>query len=208
MAASCIAFDPTGDRLYAGLKNEIRIFNVSDPGRDCVKRKTYSKKDGGVGGIISAIAFNPAMPQVYAVGSYGKDLGVYLEPEPHTLCFLDGQKGGITNLQFTSDGTKLCAGGRKDDEILVWDLRNPGNLYAVLQRQVNTNQRIYFDTCGPNFVASGATDGSVTVWDLNRLGHFLIDAKFVSLQFFRKDPSISDVPESYTRKRRHEGSSV
>ena len=60
----------------------------------------------------------PKFCQVYAVGSYGKDLGVFLEPEPHTLCYLDGQKGGITHLQFSADGTKLCAGGRKDNEIL------------------------------------------------------------------------------------------
>ena len=143
-----MAFDPTGERLYAGLKNQLRIFNVGEPGRDCVKRPIHNKKDGGVGGIVSCIAFNPAMPQVgtigggchknslwvplniivttykpkfcqvYAVGSYGKDLGVFLEPEPHTLCYLDGQKGGITHLQFSADGTKLCAGGRKDNEIL------------------------------------------------------------------------------------------
>ena len=62
--------------------------------------------------------YKPKFCQVYAVGSYGKDLGVYLEPEPHTLCYLDGQKGGITHLQFSADGTKLCAGGRKDNEIL------------------------------------------------------------------------------------------
>ena len=63
-AASCLAFDPHGQKLYAGMKNQIRIFNVDEPGRDCVKRTTYTRKEGGVGGIVSCIAFNPAMPQV------------------------------------------------------------------------------------------------------------------------------------------------
>lgn len=49
----------------------------------------------------------------------------------------------------------------------VWDLRNPGQLYTVLDREVDTNQRIYFDTVGTNYVASGSTDGSVTFWDLS-----------------------------------------
>ena len=69
---------------------------------------------------------NPAMPSIYAVGTYSRGLAVYLEPQPHTLCYLDGQKGGITYIKFSPDGTKLLAGGRKDDEILVWDMRNPG----------------------------------------------------------------------------------
>ena len=66
------------------------------------------------------------MPSIYAVGTYSRGLAVYLEPQPHTLCYLDGQKGGITYLKFSPDGTKLLAGGRKDNEILIWDMRNPG----------------------------------------------------------------------------------
>ena len=37
----------------------------------------------------------------------------------------------------------------------------------MLDRKVDTNQRIYFDTLGTSYVASGSTDGSVTIWDLN-----------------------------------------
>ena len=75
---------------------------------------------------------NPAMPSIYAVGTYSRGLAVYLEPQPHTLCYLDGQKGGITYIKFSPDGTKLLAGGRKDDEILVWDMRNPGRYISKL----------------------------------------------------------------------------
>ena len=83
---------------------------------------------------------NPAMPSIYAVGTYSRGLAVYLEPQPHTLCYLDGQKGGITYMKFSPDGTKLLAGGRKDDEILVWDMRNPGkyiySLYAIYSANI------------------------------------------------------------------------
>jgi len=42
-----------------------------------------------------------------------------------------------------------------------------GTLYAVLHREVNTNQRIYFDisSCG-QFVVSGGSDGKIRTWDL------------------------------------------
>ena len=56
VSAHSLAFDPTGTRLYAGLKNEIRIFDVSQPGRKCSQRKTWSKKEGGQPGIVSCIA--------------------------------------------------------------------------------------------------------------------------------------------------------
>ena len=55
-AARSLAFDPSGTKLYAGMKNQIRIFDVSIPGRDCDTIKTFDKKEGGQSGIISCIA--------------------------------------------------------------------------------------------------------------------------------------------------------
>ena len=57
VAARSVTFDPTGQKLYVGIKNEICIFDVNIPGRTCTKRKTYgSKEDGGLKGIVSSIA--------------------------------------------------------------------------------------------------------------------------------------------------------
>ncbi len=88
---------------------------------------------------------NPFLHNVYALASYRKTVGVYLEPRAHLLCLLEGQAGGVTHAQFTADGSKLLVGGRKDPEVLIWDMRNPGRLFAVLRRPVDTNQRVYFD---------------------------------------------------------------
>ena len=109
------------------------------------------------------------MEEVYALGSYSRSLGVYLlDQRSQLLCLLEGQKGGITHIKFTPDGTKLVAGGRKDHDLLVWDMRQPGELYAVLNRKVTTNQRIYFDIDPKGqYVVSGNTDGSATVWNLD-----------------------------------------
>eukprot|EP00095_Tigriopus_kingsejongensis_P008495 maker-scaffold18_size714446-snap-gene-6.28 protein:Tk08495 transcript:maker-scaffold18_size714446-snap-gene-6.28-mRNA-1 annotation:"hypothetical protein BRAFLDRAFT_277111" len=56
VAAYSVAFDPQGQRLYAGLKNEIRVFDVAVPGRDCLSRRTWSKEISGPSGMISSIA--------------------------------------------------------------------------------------------------------------------------------------------------------
>ena len=56
VAARSLRFNPSGTKLVAGLKNQIRIFDVSIPGRDCEIVKTFDKKEGGLGGIISSIA--------------------------------------------------------------------------------------------------------------------------------------------------------
>ena len=56
IAARSLRFNPSGTKLFAGLKNQIRIFDVSVPGRDCETVKTFDKKEGGLGGIISSIA--------------------------------------------------------------------------------------------------------------------------------------------------------
>lgn len=56
VAAKSLCFSPNGDKLVAGLKNEIRVFDVAVPGRDCETVKTFTKKEGGLPGIISSIA--------------------------------------------------------------------------------------------------------------------------------------------------------
>lgn len=65
---------------------------------------------------------NPALESVYALGTFSRTVGVYLEGQTssknHLLCLLEGQVGGVTQVKFSGDGTFLLAGGRKDDEIL------------------------------------------------------------------------------------------
>ena len=41
-----------------------------------------------------------------------------------------------------------CAGGRKDERILVWDMRAPDEPVGVYSRPCRTNQKIGFDVDG------------------------------------------------------------
>ncbi|TRY79750.1 hypothetical protein TCAL_09896 [Tigriopus californicus] len=131
VAAYSLAFDPHGQKLFAGLKNEIRIFDISIPGRDCEIRKTWTKQAHGPSGIISCIATSPALSEVYAVGTYGKSIGVYAEPG-ELICLLTGELYGTlerkveTNqrIQFDIRDDMVVSGGT-DGAIRVWDLTQP-----------------------------------------------------------------------------------
>lgn len=60
------------------------------------------------------------------------------------LCIFKTESG-VTQIEFSSCGTKLFSVVRKNGEFLCWDLRKPGTiLYSFEGRQADTNQRIQF----------------------------------------------------------------
>ncbi|XP_046574729.1 telomerase Cajal body protein 1-like [Haliotis rubra] len=163
-AAHSLAFNLDGSKLYTGFNKMIRVFDTARPGRDFHSRPTYAKQ--GQCGIISCIAMSPTEQGLYAAGSYSRSIALYHEPKGDMACMFQGQQGGVTHIMFSPDGTKLYAGGRKDPEIVCWDLRKPGTILFVALRQVQTNQRIYFDLDSTGkYMISGNHNGTVSVWD-------------------------------------------
>lgn len=164
VAAHSIGFDNFGEKLYCGFDKMVRVFNVDRPGR-CFEERPTNVKKLGQPGIISCFAFSPL--GVYAAGSYCKTVAVYSESDGVLQFILSGHQGGVTHLRFSPDGQQLYSGGRKDAEILCWDLRNLGKVLYCMKRTVTTHQRMYFELsrCG-NFLVSGNSNGIVTVWDL------------------------------------------
>jgi len=163
--AFSVALDKATNSLYCGLKGEVRVFDVNRPGR--FSRTHITKSDRGQSGIISCLAVSEVLP-VYAAGCYDRTVGLY-SSQGDRLCVLKGQVGGVTQVTFTKDGTKLFAGGRKDNEVLCWDLRQPGTVLYTLQREVNTNQTIQFSLSPcEKYISSANTDGSIRIWDLER----------------------------------------
>uniref|UniRef100_A0A671PM87 Telomerase Cajal body protein 1 n=1 Tax=Sinocyclocheilus anshuiensis TaxID=1608454 RepID=A0A671PM87_9TELE len=149
-AAHSLCFSPDGSQLYCGFDKIVRVFHTDRPGRDCEQRPTMVKKQGQTG-IISCIAFSSCQSM------YNGSL-LALLPTRH--------RGGLTHLLFSPNGYHLYTGGRKDSEILCWDLRDPGQVLFSMHRNVNTNQRIYFDLDqSGRYLLSGDTDGVVSVWD-------------------------------------------
>uniref|UniRef100_A0A8C5HLD3 Telomerase Cajal body protein 1 n=1 Tax=Gouania willdenowi TaxID=441366 RepID=A0A8C5HLD3_GOUWI len=164
-AAHSLCFSPDGTQLYCGFDKMVRVFYTERPGRDCEERPTIVKKQGQ-SGIISCISFSPCQ-SVYACGSYSRCAGLYSCQDGTMLALLPTlHHGGLTHLLFSPDGNYLYTGGRKDPEILCWDLREPGKVVFSLKRNVSTNQRIYFDLDpSGRYLLSGDTEGVVSVWD-------------------------------------------
>ncbi|XP_075919794.1 telomerase Cajal body protein 1 isoform X2 [Petromyzon marinus] len=164
-AARSLCFSPDGQHLACGFPRSLRLFSTGRPGRDCEERKTSA---GGVGlaGIVSCVCYDPT-GYVLACGSYGRDVALYGAREPALLGLLRGHRGGLTHLAFSPDGHTLYTGGRKDPELLSWDLRVPGEILCSFPRTVSTNQRIYFQLsrCG-SLLVSGDTEGCVSAWDV------------------------------------------
>lgn len=88
-----------------------------------------------------------------------------------SLFTLGGHRGGITWLKYspTQDGGwYLFSGARKDNKILQWDMRNYTEPLQVFERNVKTNQRIYYDLTPKNtWLASGDTEGLLRIWHLS-----------------------------------------
>ncbi|XP_015684771.1 telomerase Cajal body protein 1, partial [Protobothrops mucrosquamatus] len=163
-AAHSLCFTPDGAQLFCGFDKMVRVFDTSRPGRSCENRPTFVKKQGQ-SGIVSCIAFSPTQP-LYACTSYAKTVGLYSRAEGDPLAMLVGHRGGVTHAAFSPDGLYLFTGGRKDAEILCWDLRQPDEVVFSLSRTVGTNQRLYFDLDpSGRYLLSGNTNGLVTVWD-------------------------------------------
>jgi len=172
--AISLAFTSDSQRILAGFKQTIRIFDVSRPGTSCQTITTLKKKKKGrkrvkLGqrGLMSCLASCPTEPELLAAGSYGGGVGLYSTNESDCLLQLQGDANGVTQVMFGRDGNTLFAGGRKDNDIICWDFRHTAQPLARMHRACDTNQRIQFDIdCSGRFLATGGTDGMVRFYDL------------------------------------------
>ncbi|UJR10513.1 hypothetical protein I4U23_014716 [Adineta vaga] len=169
VAAHSLGFELQSGRLYCGYDRIIRAFDIQRPG-PCIGQWDTCDRVNNIyqSGIISCLSFNSQIPGMYAAGSYAKTIGIYGDMNGEMIAVLHGHIGGITHIQFSTDGNRLYSGARKDGMILCWDMRNLGETLATFQRDVNTNQRIYFDF-DPSFttLVTGNSNGHVLGWNIN-----------------------------------------
>eukprot|EP00051_Salpingoeca_urceolata_P021358 m.333964 g.333964 ORF g.333964 m.333964 type:complete len:436 (-) comp19782_c0_seq6:29-1336(-) len=119
----------------------------------------------GQKGIISCLAVSPDASGVYACGSYSKTVGLYDERGGTNYAVL-GCRSGVTHLKFSPEGSLLFVGGRMDNTIQCFDVRNTLSVLYEIPRRAKTNQRMYFDLDSTGqYLATGHQDGDVSVID-------------------------------------------
>lgn len=182
-----LLFNFGGDKFIAGSESLISVFDVSSSGRDPVlSTQTGPKKlqddrwnpSTSIRGIISALAIEPSS-KVLAAGTFTRQIGLY-DLEGQGACVgafsLAGNDadaeiggGGITQLSWSPCGRYLYVAERKSDGVMLYDIRNTGQLLSWCQsRKAMTNQRLAIDIAMPGEssyeVWAGGTDGVVRTW--------------------------------------------
>jgi WD40 repeat protein len=103
------------NKLYCGYNNKIRIYDLERPGREHTTLRTFHrahKQTTGQRGIISCMHFNPDKSGLFAAGSYSRNVGLYDTGTGKLLYNMQGQKGGVTQVQWSPEGCYLYSGMR------------------------------------------------------------------------------------------------
>ena len=175
-AALSVSFNIQGTRLYAGFPRMIRIFDVGRPGKHIEERPTCSKRRGADGqkGLISCIDFNPDCSGLYAVGSYSGSMWIYDDRSGEAaLSFERAHHAGVTQIKWDpKTGQTLFSGGRRDEEIVMWDIRGGTNgALRRFKRDASTNQRFTFDLSEDgDFLVTGSSKRGVKFYNLQNEG--------------------------------------
>ncbi|XP_062120961.1 telomerase Cajal body protein 1 homolog [Drosophila sulfurigaster albostrigata] len=164
IAAISLSFSHDGQKIYAGYKHCIKIFDTSRPGRICDE---YAVKFA-----VSCIAQTSEHPHALTCGNwkgYIQHFDLRCPPNEGPMFTLGGHSAGITQLSYADNAGnwQLYSGARKCPKLLEWDMRNYKAPLREFQRIVNTNQRIQFDlSIDHSWLASGDTNGDMNIWNL------------------------------------------
>ena len=133
-AALSVTFSADGQKIIAGYKKSLKIFDTNIPGRAYKFVPTKSS--------VSCMATNYYQDNLLAVGSWNKTMSIMdvrdLKANPSDE--IVRHKGGLTYLKFSRDGSLLISGARKDNQMFCWDLRMLDEPLHTLERRVDNNQ--------------------------------------------------------------------
>lgn len=162
-SALSVAFSNDGSEVIGGYKKNLKVFKTDVPGREYYNVPISSP--------ASSLACN-SVDNIIAIGSWSTTITLldFRESKYGEIGQMNKHRGGVTYLRFLSGRNLLISGARKDNQLLVWDLRNITEPIVAMQftRTVDTNQRIYFDVSSDEkWLTSGDTTGIIRAWDLN-----------------------------------------
>ncbi|KAF2447580.1 guanyl nucleotide binding protein [Karstenula rhodostoma CBS 690.94] len=194
-APKSLAWSPCGAYFYAGHKNQIAVFDLTYTDDPVTKIRTIPStrnklKGGGWGfkGDVSALAASTGGGDVLAAGTRTRYVGLYDVVSSQEIThfalpgMINGQRTdneklqdvigeGVTQLEWSPDGTYLYVAERSSDALLIYDVRKFGLALAhCAGRKAHSRQKMGFDIwaqrdAGENHeIWAGGTDGYVRVW--------------------------------------------
>lgn len=105
----------------------------------------------------------------YACGSYSKSIGLYDTRDGAIWAILDTGTG-VTQVAFGQEDNYLFSGGRRDSQIVCWDIRNTVSAVYSIGRSAQTNQKIYFDVdWSGRYLVTGGQDGVVSLYSKSHI---------------------------------------
>ncbi|KAI6651972.1 hypothetical protein LOD99_4517 [Oopsacas minuta] len=155
-----VCFSADGDYIICGMKHYLKVFHTAIPGSYSTNIQLVLGKKHIPNNIVSTVTTRGS---AILFGSFGGNVGLVGETGKIEL-LLEAHTQGVTHIDVTADGNYVVAGGRKNNNIFIWDLRNTTQFVAKLNRISLTSQKIYFDIDKSNSIVSGNQDGNISVW--------------------------------------------
>lgn len=188
-----LLFSIDGARFVAGSDASLSIFDVSRPGASPVisfktgpknNRSFWSNPSTSVRGLISALHVD-VLYNVLAIGTLTRQIGLYDAAGTgecigaFSVSGTEADKqifgGGVTQVQWSECGRYLHITERKSDGVMVYDIRNTGQLLSwVVGRNAMTNQRMKVELApdrehGQQGLWAGGVDGTLRHWEAPHL---------------------------------------
>jgi WD40 repeat protein len=156
-----IQVDQFNHALLCGLKHKINIFDLNTPGKEYTQIDLKEQ----IGGMISVIRFSEQYG-VFAYGSFSGGGALFDSKSYQVWARLENvHKHGINDIRFA--GNFLVSGGRKDNLLLQWDIRNLSEPIQKFVRLAKDNQRMYFDIDpSKQYLVTGCQSGRILAFDL------------------------------------------
>jgi len=155
-------FDGT---VYAGLNEEMQLFDIDGRGKDIWKLSPSKKSPDGLKGLVTDIKFNVNLG-LTTIGTNKSLIGFYDVTSGSQIDLFQSNFGnGISQLEWSKSMNYLVSFQRKSSKLQCWDIRNPEVVLYTIDRNADTNQRLY--SCISNEDCFfGDVHGAITKLDL------------------------------------------
>ena len=155
IAPNAVKFSLDACQIYCGDRKSLFVFDV---GGDLLAKFK-------VNGMVSDIDFNRDHSGLYCVGCYN-GLVSLLDCRSQKLYYELNTLVGLTNSKFSQDGNYLVTCHRNSSQMLVWDIRNTGEVLHRLDSDSQTCQRLHANIY-KDFVYRGDVHGNALAFEIS-----------------------------------------